>query len=144
MKGILRRHLCLFARIWSATRHSLPALRRRAVRRSPAPTNDPPTHSPFDRPNGHRPAPPTVEWRPSPLLCAGAFECRSSSELERFGNLDTSRAFWNSAQFPFARSLLAAVAAALVLSRFATEVPLNRAIGSMPACHRRDRRCRDL
>src|ERR1700687_898384 len=141
MKRILRPHSSLFAKRWSVTRHSLPALQRRAVRRSAAPTDAPPRHSLFDRPNVHRPAPPTVEWRPSPLLCAGAFEYRSSSELERFGNLDTSRAFWNSAPFPAARSLVAAVAAALVLGRFATEVPLNRAIDSIPECHRRDGRC---
>src|SRR5579862_5888620 len=140
---MVKHHFSLFATRSSATRRSLPALRRRAIRRSLAPTTGRPTQPPFDQPNVYRPALPTVEWRPSPLLCAGAFECRSSLELERFGNLDTSRAFWNSSQFPFARSLLAAVAAALVLSRFAKEVPLNRAIGSMPACHRPDGRCRD-
>ena len=138
MKRILRRHSSLFAKRWSATRRSLPVLRHRAVRRSPASTNDRPTHSPFDEPNVYRPAPSTVEWKSSPLLCAGAFGCRPSSELERFGNLDISRAFWNSAQFSAARSLLVGVAAALVLSRFATEVLLTRAIDSIPQCHRRD------
>src|ERR1700693_1983028 len=116
MKRILRRHAFLFAKRWSATGHSLPALRRRAVRRSPAPTDDRPTYSPFDGPKAYRPGPLTVEWRPSPPLCADAFVCRPSSELERFGNLDISRAFWSFAQFRASMSLLAGAAAALVLS----------------------------
>src|ERR1019366_8333417 len=106
-------------------------------RHSPTPTNVQPRHSLFDRPNVYRPAPSTVEWRSFPLLCADACACRPSSELGRSGSLDISRAFWNSAQFPAARSLLAVVAAALVLSRFAAEVPLIRAIDSMLQCPRR-------
>src|ERR1035437_5804032 len=138
VRRILRRQSSLFAKRWSATRYSLPALRRRAVRRSPTPTNGRPTHLPFDGPNVYRHAPSTVEWRSSLPLCAGALLCRPSSELARFGNLDISRAFWNSARFSAARSLLAGVAAALVLSRFATEVRLTRAIESIPQCHRQD------
>ena len=138
MKRTLTRRASLFAKRCSATRHSLPALRRRAGRRSPAPTNDRSTYSPFDGPNVYRPAPSTAGWRSSPLLCAGAFVCRPSSESERFGNLDISREFLNSAQFPAARSLLAGVVAVRVLSRFATEVPPTRVIESILQCHRRD------
>src|SRR6185437_10809750 len=141
MKRILRRHSSLFAKRWLTARHSPPALRRRAERRSPAPTNGQPRCSLSDRPNVYRPAPSTVEWRSVPLLYADAFVCRSSSELERFGNLDISRAFWNSSQSPAARSLLAAVAAALVRSRFVAEVPPTRVIDSMLRFRRRDGKC---
>src|ERR1019366_5758020 len=136
------RHSSLLAKRWSARWHSLPALRRRAARRSPAPTNVQPRHSLFDRPSVCRPVPSTLEWRSFLLLCAAAFAYRPLSELGRSGSLDISRAFWNSAQFPAARSLLAVVAAALVLSRFAAEVPLIRAIDSMLQCPRRvGKRC---
>ena len=70
VRRILRRQSSLFAKRWSATRYSLPALRRRAVRRSPTPTNGRPTHSPFDRPNVYRPALSTVEMEILPsALC---------------------------------------------------------------------------
>jgi len=57
-----------------------------------------------------------------------------------YANVLNGAPSWNSAQFPAARSLLAGVAAVLVPSRFATEVPLIRAIDSMPECHHRDGR----
>ena len=142
-KSILRRHSAVFAKRWSATGHSLPALRRRATRRSPAPTDDRPTQSPFVGPGGYRPSPSVAGWRFFPLLYAAAFSCRSSSESERFESPDISRGFWSFGQSPGARSLLAAVAAALGPSRFAAEVPPTRAIDSMLRCHLRDGKCVD-
>jgi|SRR5450755_1210639 hypothetical protein len=82
-----------------------------------------------------------AEWRSVPLLGAVAFVCRSSSESEQFSNQDISRGFWNSGQSPAARSLHAAVAAALVRSRFEAEVPPTRVIDSVLQCHRRDGKC---
>ena len=60
-KSILRRHSPVFAKRWSATGHSLPALRRRVARRSPAPANGRSTTLSFDRPNGYGPVPSVAE-----------------------------------------------------------------------------------
>src|SRR5579864_7628694 len=77
-KTILLSHSSLFSKRWSAIRRSLPALRRRATRRSPAPIDDRPTKSPSVRPSGYRPSPSLAGWKFFPLLYAAAFSCRSS------------------------------------------------------------------
>jgi hypothetical protein len=93
---------------------------------------------------GYKFSPASDEWISYLRLGARSFVCWPSSEPERFGNLDTSRASWSSALSPAARTLRRGVAGVRLPSQIAVAARPTPAACSRPYCPRRDGKCECL